>query len=176
MMHQKLPLTDMRTQPTSVYVVLSEQEDHYDAPPPPKHIPASKICLSAISMLAVLRLFDYCFHNQVCNLIFRCNCTWPWAGGWVNCNVHNTTGPRCPWCLARQHLVWSVDPAFVCTLAWAGFGFFGMRYLKSRTPRALVLVLVMPFVIWCLYSLFIGLMFYWGTDYPWFLMFHKKRN
>eukprot|EP00730_Choanoeca_flexa_P013980 TRINITY_DN5936_c0_g2_i1.p1 TRINITY_DN5936_c0_g2~~TRINITY_DN5936_c0_g2_i1.p1 ORF type:complete len:172 (+),score=15.01 TRINITY_DN5936_c0_g2_i1:274-789(+) len=136
---------------------------------------ASRICLSSLSMLITLRIFDYCFHNQMCNLIFRCGCTWEWAGGWKNCNVHNKTGPRCPWCDARRHLVWSVAPAFVCTLGMAGFVVFGLRYLKQPSQRRLALMLTMPFIIWLLYSFFIGLMFYWGTNYPWFLWFKKHR-
>lgn len=38
------------------------------------------------------------FHNPICDAMFRCGCTWNWAGGWNACNVHNPTGPRCPFC------------------------------------------------------------------------------
>ncbi|CAJ1394435.1 unnamed protein product [Effrenium voratum] len=53
--------------------------------------------------------FQQVVHNKFCNLLFRCNCTWEWAGGWDNCNVHNATGPRCPWCVARQSISWTTD-------------------------------------------------------------------
>ena len=62
--------------------------------------------------------FDRLFHNKYCGVLFQCGCTWDWDGGWKNCehdrvsrlpvcaahfthwtgNVHNPTGPHCPWC------------------------------------------------------------------------------
>lgn len=40
-------------------------------------------------------------HDKLCGTVMRCGCTFPWLGGWANCNVHNTLGgPRCPWCTA----------------------------------------------------------------------------
>ena len=66
--------------------------------------------------------FCWIFHNRLCNFFFRCGCTWNWAGSWDryacsfytvpclarkltplvfrSCNVHNSRGPRCPWCAA----------------------------------------------------------------------------
>lgn len=53
---------------------------------------------------ALLALLSLCwmtlFHDKVCGFVAKCGCTWPWAGGWRRCNVHNHTGPRCPWCVA----------------------------------------------------------------------------
>ena len=40
------------------------------------------------------------FHDKICGVVSNCGCTWPWAGGWRKCNIHNHTGPRCPWCVA----------------------------------------------------------------------------
>jgi len=31
--------------------------------------------------------FDWVFHNPYCGLLFRCGCTWNWAGGYGPCNV-----------------------------------------------------------------------------------------
>jgi hypothetical protein len=40
------------------------------------------------------------FHDKICGVVSNCGCTWPWAGGWKKCNIHNHDGPRCPWCVA----------------------------------------------------------------------------
>lgn len=64
-------------------------------------------------VVAVVFVWEYVFHNPLCStyeqpsrvthsqdsadLLFKCGCTWNWAGGWDDCNVHNVTGPRCPW-------------------------------------------------------------------------------
>jgi len=40
------------------------------------------------------------FHDKMCGEVMRCGCTWPWDGGWKRCNIHNSEGPRCPWCVA----------------------------------------------------------------------------
>ena len=64
--------------------------------------------------------FDWVFHNPFCNALFRCGCTWNWDGGWARCNVHNTTGPRCPWCAATDPFAlfvindWTVVAIMVC--------------------------------------------------------------
>jgi len=47
--------------------------------------------------------FDYVMHNPLCATLFRCGCTWPWAGAAAACNVHTavhagTRNAKCPWC------------------------------------------------------------------------------
>lgn len=40
-------------------------------------------------------------HDFLCGAVMRCQCTFPWMGGWSRCNAHNlNSGPRCPWCTA----------------------------------------------------------------------------
>eukprot|EP01129_Flabellula_baltica_P007727 TRINITY_DN3023_c0_g1_i1.p1 TRINITY_DN3023_c0_g1~~TRINITY_DN3023_c0_g1_i1.p1 ORF type:complete len:158 (+),score=10.71 TRINITY_DN3023_c0_g1_i1:2-475(+) len=42
--------------------------------------------------------FDYLFENVYCDFLFKCGCTWNWAGGWDQCNIFNEEGPHCPFC------------------------------------------------------------------------------
>jgi len=35
---------------------------------------------------------------NLCDLLFRCGCTWAWSGGAHRCNVHHPQPPHCPWC------------------------------------------------------------------------------
>ena len=40
-------------------------------------------------------------HDRLCGAVMRCECSFPWMGGWARCNAHNLRGgPRCPWCTA----------------------------------------------------------------------------
>jgi len=34
----------------------------------------------------------------VCNLLFKCGCSWLWTTAAAHCNVHNSAPPHCPWC------------------------------------------------------------------------------
>ena len=34
----------------------------------------------------------------VCNLLFKCGCSWLWTTAAAHCNVHNAAPPHCPWC------------------------------------------------------------------------------
>ena len=63
--------------------------------------------------------FQFIIHNTFCDFIFNCHCTWTWAGGWEDCNVHNTEGkPKCPWCMARQSVEWTTNILpFLCMFA-----------------------------------------------------------
>lgn len=44
-------------------------------------------------------LMNDILHSKTCDLMYSCCCTWLFAGGWMNCNVHRMPpNPRCPWC------------------------------------------------------------------------------
>ena len=34
----------------------------------------------------------------VCDLLFKCGCSWLWTTAAAHCNVHNAAPPHCPWC------------------------------------------------------------------------------
>src|SRR6185503_11574595 len=34
----------------------------------------------------------------VCNLLFKCGCSWLWTTAAAHCNIHNSALPHCPWC------------------------------------------------------------------------------
>merc|ERR1719300_261988 len=41
--------------------------------------------------------------------------------GFKNCNVHNVSGPKCPWCDAKKSVVWLVDPRSVDLLMFIAY-------------------------------------------------------
>lgn len=65
---------------------------------PPRQRTAAEASELGLLAPAACWAFNWVFHNPFCAALFRCGCTWNWAGGWADCNVHNPSGPRCPWC------------------------------------------------------------------------------
>ena len=51
--------------------------------------------------------FDWLMHDKFCNFLYQCGCTYIFAGGWDDCNVHNASGPKCPWCMASASVAWT---------------------------------------------------------------------
>ena len=45
-------------------------------------------------------LWAWAWQLPACGLLFRCGCSFPWSGGVAGCNIHNLSGPKCPWCNA----------------------------------------------------------------------------
>jgi hypothetical protein len=43
-------------------------------------------------LIGLAELFAYVFMTKYCGLLFRCGCTWSFAGGASKCNIHNTEG------------------------------------------------------------------------------------
>ena len=67
------------------------------------HFPASKaLHLLDVTLFAAMSWgLMFAGHDYLCGVVMRCQCTFPWAGGWARCNAHNAFGgPRCPWCTA----------------------------------------------------------------------------
>ncbi len=48
--------------------------------------------------LAGAALTSLLFIN-VCDLFYQCGCEAWWASAAAHCNIHNQSGPHCPWCL-----------------------------------------------------------------------------
>lgn len=91
--------------------------------------------------------FNWIFHNPFCGVIFRCGCTWPWAGGWSNCNVHNASGPKCPWCNVRNTslawLAWAITTETTVALMVAAYAAVWLAQLRPVRRRSLETVAVM---------------------------------
>mmetsp|Transcript_67006 Transcript_67006/g.157216 ORF Transcript_67006/g.157216 Transcript_67006/m.157216 type:complete len:238 (-) Transcript_67006:34-747(-) len=106
--------------------------------------------------------FQQVVHNKFCSLLFRCNCTWEWAGGWDNCNVHNATGPRCPWCVARASISWTTD----CLPLAMMLLIFGEA--RARGCH-LSIQLLLPVLTFLFLSTVVAFCFKLATGYPYFL-------
>ena len=114
---------------------------------------------------------NYCYwfqtiiHNQFCNFLFKCGCTWNWDGGWKDCNVHNTEGPRCPWCRARASISWTTD--YLLTFLMT----FTYIYLLSKRKKIMghpICRLLCPILIYFVFGVIVGAFFLWD-GYPYFI-------
>ena len=65
----------------------------------------------ALEMLVILpfgKAWAWAWQLPACGLLFRCGCSFPWSGGVAGCNIHNPSGPKCPWCNAANTALSSV--------------------------------------------------------------------
>jgi len=87
--------------------------------------------------LLLLHCIDYTFENVYCDLIFKCGCTWNWAGGWDQCNVHDEDLPwslRCPFCSAPHYgklAVWLTKYYLWSLLTFLGLCLLDVPYHKK---------------------------------------------
>src|SRR5215813_14134376 len=95
----------------------------------------------------------------VCNLIFKCGCSWLWTSAAAHCNVHNLLPPHCPWC---SH------GALGYYLPYAGFivGQFGAGVLMFRLTGKLVLAVVITVAAVLPVAYLMGLVTVRLVDYP----------
>lgn len=59
--------------------------------------------------------------TPLCGALFRCGCTWPWAGLDRHCNVHDPADPaHCPWCVHPRvaAATFAVSAALGVVAAW----------------------------------------------------------
>ena len=110
--------------------------------------------------------FERIIHNSYCDFIYDCHCTWTWAGGWDDCNVHNTEGkPKCPWCLARESVEWTTNilPFFCMIVAY-----LYTLYHRKRCDYVVARFLFPPMIYFIVGAL-VGLVFFIASDYNYFL-------
>ena len=56
-------------------------------------------CSQRILLLAAVAIVSASvLMTPVCNLLFKCGCSWLWTTAAAHCNVHNAAPPHCPWC------------------------------------------------------------------------------
>ena len=122
-------------------------------------------------ILEAIFAFNYCYwfqviiHNKFCNFLFKCGCTWNWDGGWKDCNVHNTEGPRCPWCMSRANISWTTDYllTFLMIVTYL--------YLLSKRKKIIghpIMRLFAPILVYFAAGTVVGACFLVG-GYPYFI-------
>eukprot|EP01100_Stratorugosa_tubuloviscum_P001749 TRINITY_DN1397_c2_g1_i1.p1 TRINITY_DN1397_c2_g1~~TRINITY_DN1397_c2_g1_i1.p1 ORF type:complete len:243 (+),score=79.21 TRINITY_DN1397_c2_g1_i1:58-786(+) len=75
----------------------------------PTQLTVFELVINIIFSLFFALIINYIFHNNWCNAMFKCGCTWPWAGSWSNCNYHNPNSIHCPWCASPTWALWTTE-------------------------------------------------------------------
>ena len=91
----------------------------------------------------------------------------PLPRGCPRTQVHNASGPRCPWCAASDSTVWLTSDGFHVFLilaAWAAVA--SRRSLRARRTRFLAAAAAYPAA-----GFLIAAGFFAFTDYPYFAGF-----
>mmetsp|Transcript_21063 Transcript_21063/g.53325 ORF Transcript_21063/g.53325 Transcript_21063/m.53325 type:complete len:199 (+) Transcript_21063:56-652(+) len=92
--------------------------DEFDALPMPRHKLDREesrrkmtLCVVAYGLdLVLVSAWAFAlgalFTLPYCGLLFRCGCTWVWAGGIERCNIFDPEAPSCPFCTLSSALAW----------------------------------------------------------------------
>jgi hypothetical protein len=150
-----------------------------------------KSVLLSVSSLVCMRCS---FHSQsviLPYLFLVCDATSPMTdmtslhhqqtGGWTNCNVHNVSGPRCPWCLASSATAWTTWlPAFILmSTAYVVVLLKRKSRIRSQSSSLshtnvktnimdMVLASAAAIATFLIVDIIVGFAFYMATDYPYF--------
>ena len=127
-------------------------------------------------------VLNWIFHNPTCNLLFSCGCTWNWAGGWDNCNIHSTEPiPKCPWCNSSPTVSWTTEYGVIgFMIITYYFVTYSPLLCKSTVYRSInsnIYSQILYFSIrvfsllvgFGLASVVVGFAFYVSSGYPYFL-------
>jgi hypothetical protein len=96
--------------------------------------------------------------------MYRCGCTFLWAGSARYCNIHQPDAPHCPWCVA------GAEPLLAGVLGLAMFGgpaasMYWFNKRQNASTLKLVATGLLAFVIIAIIS---GYIFKLVYDYPYF--------
>jgi len=109
--------------------------------------------------------FDTLFENKLCDLIFRCGCTWNWAGGSDKCNIHHTDGPKCPFCGSQGIYVFFTKFWVIMFVSYGIMLFYSVLKRKDNLCAGAIRV-ICSMAIYFVSGALIGLAFKLSTGYP----------
>jgi hypothetical protein len=122
--------------------------------------------LETFLYIIAMWFWDVLWENKYCNFLFRCGCTWNWDGGWDKCNVHNATGPRCPFCAATGVVAWLSQ---IRLYALAVFVAIFASQSKRLGWREIAVRWVSPLLLYFPIGFLLALIFKIASGYPSFV-------
>lgn len=108
-------------------------------------------------VFAAATIFAVLASHNICDLLFRCGCTFLSVEG---CNMHHAAGPHCPWCM-RPTLFFSSGAL------WLGGTYAALRLVKGRRLPLLIAAALLGF---CAGVLISGVLTVAISGYPHFLI------
>ena len=136
--------------------------------------------------------FNWVFHNPYCDIIFQCGCTFNWAGGWDNCNVHSLDPlqAKCPWCdcppwvaVYTQYIV-KLFMILIYYIVVYGiktrkksrkitrFSRISYKFNMKNILKSCLGLMITP-ISFLIASTSIAFIFFLTSDYPIFLFYHR---
>ena len=100
----------------------------------------------------------------LCGLLFRCGCTWVWAGGISHCNIYDAALPDCPGCTAPARAAWIPFRGQIIVMTLAALA-------ARRVGAPWWLRAVAAVCAFAVFGLLAGLAFKLAIGYPLFLWF-----
>lgn len=103
--------------------------------------------------------FERVIHNKYCDFLFKCGCTWSWAGGWSDCNFLKEGVPKCPWCMSRTYVAWTTDILpFITMLLTYIFTLYHRKACNGQLDYAIVRLFA-AVLAYFIIGFFVGLSF-----------------
>ncbi len=133
-----------------------------------KHISNTE---TKVSLLLCLT-FNSVLTAPLCNLMFHCGCTWPWAGLSTYCNIHNHHALyQCPWCYSLVNGVLAVALSLF-TGIWATT-FLSVQNITGLNSKNITIFFKTLFgvLVFSLFALTSGWISALLQQYPHFLVF-----
>lgn len=100
-----------------------------------------------------------------CDLMYKCGCTYLWAGGVDLCNVYVPGVPHCPWCEARNPILMALP-----FLAIFSGQIFSIYYFNRRYTVSPFRLLVIGLLIFLILGTLSGYVFKLLDNYPHFFL------
>lgn len=72
-----------------------------------------------------------------CDLVYACGCRAAWLGAATACNIHEATGPHCPWC--SYGFIGGAIPFGAIALTQAAIAFWPGEVRPFRRTAAVIL-------------------------------------
>ena len=119
--------------------------------------------IEVVVLVAFSMLFSWVFIFPYCGLLFRCGCTWLWAGGIDSCNIFDKDTPNCPFCTAKPTFLQLVPQ-------WGGavFMIFGTTLFSLKVTNYFVRPFIAIF-LWFIFETLLAIIYKVAYDYPYFL-------
>ena len=140
-----------------------------------------------VVVICFVLVWNWTFHNPTCDAMFHCGCTWNWAGGWDECNVHSTDPEvlKCPYCSSPPSVSWITEWGVMFCMV---LSYYMVAYGKSllscckqkhnqqayqfpTSPINLMLRLLIPTCTFFIASMVVGFAFFLNSDYDKFLFY-----
>ncbi|MFQ5770636.1 MAG: hypothetical protein ACE5HX_08875 [bacterium] len=110
-------------------------------------------------------MFTAIFITPFCSLMYRCGCTFLWAGAADYCNIYQAGRHHCPWCQSQNPFLISLPGLIIISGQLFSLYFFTRKWKLSYLK--LIVFGVFSFLV---FGAAVGYVYKWYFDYPHFFV------